>query len=176
MTRRIPFFLVSLALTCMAVLSVAPAVAPHVGYDFFAVRSGSMSPSIKTGALAIDKHVPMSEVGALKAGDVITFRRPGMPGLVTHRIYLVGGDVQHPQYTTKGDANGISDSWVVTPDLIVGKKIGSIARLGFLYAFVTTWPVRVGVIGLLILYGFTLRPDEPKNKKPAAALAPEPAP
>jgi signal peptidase len=73
------------------------------------VLSGSMAPHIPTGAVVIDRPVPLRSV---KVGDVITYHIPiGDHHLVTHRVVsvLVAGD--HPVVTTKGDGNNTVDPW-----------------------------------------------------------------
>lgn len=70
-------------------------------------RTGSMSPSIPAGSVAVVQRVPASEVGV---GDVVTVDREGeLP--VTHRIVSVaaGASADERIITMRGDANAADD-------------------------------------------------------------------
>lgn len=92
----------------LCLLAVGAAFAFHVSLIMF--RTGSMSPTIPTGSLAIVRQVPASEV---HVGDVTTVDRDGeLP--VTHRVIAVepapdspGG--QRYSLRLKGDANDSED-------------------------------------------------------------------
>src|SRR5438876_10252927 len=57
------------------------------GYKPVAVYSGSMTPTLGVGSLAVDRVIPAREVGV---GDVITFNDPYVKGrLVTHRVVQI---------------------------------------------------------------------------------------
>jgi signal peptidase len=95
-----------------AVLLVAPAL---LGYQRYAIVTGSMTGTYDPGALVIDQVVP---VGDLRVGDVITYlppRQAGIGHLVTHRIAAIGrGPGGTRVYRTKGDANPVADPWHFT--------------------------------------------------------------
>jgi len=61
-------------------------------------------------------------------GDIVSFytKVNGREGIVTHRIYRLGGNV----YLTKGDANLAIDREYLRPRLIIGKVIFIIPLLG----------------------------------------------
>ena len=69
-------------------------------------KTGSMSPTIPAGSLAVVREIPADEV---EVGDVVTVDRPGkLP--VTHRVVAIepgGGGVRN--LTLKGDANPVED-------------------------------------------------------------------
>jgi signal peptidase len=99
----------------LAVLLFLGALGLHfAGYQMLAVRSGSMTPEMAVGSLAVTEHFPAAN---LQVGDVIAFHPPGQPDIVvTHRI--VAREVQQspgqpPVATliTKGDANPAPDPW-----------------------------------------------------------------
>lgn len=78
--------------------------------------TGSMTPTMPTGAAAVTQLVPAS---ALAPGDVVTVMRPGGNAPITHRIVEiapVAGDGSARSLTLRGDANSIvdSDDYVVT--------------------------------------------------------------
>ncbi|WOQ16796.1 signal peptidase I [Raineyella sp. W15-4] len=71
-------------------------------------KTGSMSPTIPAGSVAIVRRVPAAEV---KVGDVVTVDRPGqLP--VTHRVTSVtaGPAADQRILTLKGDANASEDA------------------------------------------------------------------
>lgn len=68
-------------------------------------RTGSMSPTIPAGSLAVVQQVPATSV---EVGDVVTVERPGqLP--VTHRITSVQASGQQSTITMRGDANDTDD-------------------------------------------------------------------
>ncbi len=70
-------------------------------------RTGSMSPTIPAGSVAIVQQIPASEV---HVGDVVTVDRPGqLP--VTHRVRLIedGPSAAARLLTLRGDANAQDD-------------------------------------------------------------------
>ncbi|WP_431805467.1 signal peptidase I [Microbacterium paraoxydans] len=70
-------------------------------------RTGSMSPTIPAGSVAVVQRVPAS---AVEVGDVVTVDRPGdLP--VTHRVTSVqqGSTAEERVLTLRGDANAADD-------------------------------------------------------------------
>jgi len=96
------------------------------------VLSGSMEPTIKTGAVVVVK--PEADY---KIGDIITFglnTKTQTP--ITHRIHdikVVGGNAV---YITKGDANNAPDVKEIQKSDIIGKVLFSIPYLGYLVNFI----------------------------------------
>ncbi|WP_282848602.1 signal peptidase I [Microbacterium oxydans] len=75
-------------------------------------RTGSMSPTIPAGSVAVVQRVPASEV---VVGDVVTVDREGeLP--VTHRVTSVvaGASAQERVITMRGDANASEDPFPYT--------------------------------------------------------------
>lgn len=68
-------------------------------------RSGSMAPSIDTGALAISRTVKAAD---LKVGDIVTVKT-GTGIRVTHRIQNLALSGNHASLILKGDANNVVD-------------------------------------------------------------------
>ena len=94
-----------------ALLVLAPAV---IGWQRYAIVSGSMSGTYDKGSLVLDEVVP---VGDLKVGDVITYTPPTGDHLITHRIAWIGRDATGaPVFRTKGDANPAADPWTFKLD------------------------------------------------------------
>ena len=85
-----------------------------LGYDEYAVLSGSMEPGIPVGAIVYDKNFTGSEA---RDGVVVTYQLPAGT-LVTHRIISV--DKEEQTVVTQGDANNIADTALVAWQQIVG--------------------------------------------------------
>ena len=95
------------------------------------VQSGSMEPSIKTGALVVIKPSL-----AYSVGEVIMFGEDTKAKVpTTHRIVAdeVRGGVFY--YTTKGDANEDPDTQTVAQSEVVGRVLFSIPYLGYVLDF-----------------------------------------
>lgn len=96
------------------------------GYKPFIVLSGSMETNISVGDLVITKEVKPS---TLKIDDIIAFK-DSEDLVTTHRIkesVNVNGEIC---YRTKGDANNTYDDGYVCPNLIEGKYILKIPKIG----------------------------------------------
>ncbi|WP_427136782.1 signal peptidase I [Pseudarthrobacter sp. S9] len=104
-------------------------------------KTGSMSPTIPAGSLAIVKQIPASDI---RVGDVVTVdRRPALP--VTHRVTSVSpaaGDTR--TITLRGDANPAEDPapYVVSNVRIV---LFSIPQLAYAVNAVSN-PLALGAI------------------------------
>lgn len=68
-------------------------------------KTGSMSPTIPAGSLAVVREIPASDI---ELGDVLTVDRPGVLP-VTHRVTSVSGSGESRTITMKGDANEAED-------------------------------------------------------------------
>jgi signal peptidase I len=94
-----------------ALLVLATAV---VGWQRYAIVSGSMSGTYDKGSLVLDEVVAVSD---LKVGDVITYTPPTGDHLITHRIAWIGHDASGARvFRTKGDANPVADPWTFKLD------------------------------------------------------------
>ncbi|WP_378146224.1 signal peptidase I [Cnuibacter sp. UC19_7] len=91
----------------VSVLWLIAAWALHLSVIVFV--TGSMTPTLPTGAAAIVQEVGASE---LRVGDIVTVLKPDSGIPVTHRIVdlaLVDGSPDSRALTLKGDANDIVD-------------------------------------------------------------------
>lgn len=85
------------------ILLVLLSVVLHISLIMF--KTGSMSPTIPAGSLAVVREIPASEISV---GDVLTVDRAGaLP--VTHRVTSVTGEGEIRTITMKGDANVSED-------------------------------------------------------------------
>ena len=90
------------------------------GRSLFRVVTGSMEPTISTGALLMTEQVKIDDI---QVGDIVCYRseNPTMDGLViTHRVTAVlHGETTYLE--TKGDANAVVDSQYVSDRNLIGR-------------------------------------------------------
>lgn len=111
---------------------------------FFVVQSGSMEPTIKTGAIVAVKPAETYQVGdIITFGPVSTLKVP-----TTHRIVEIKGTETAPTYVTKGDANNVSDLREVARRDVIGKVIFNIPYLGYVVA---TAQNKYGFLALIVI-------------------------
>ena len=139
-----------------------------LGIHAYVVESGSMEPSIHTGSVCFINE--KADYEDTKIGDVIAYSLPN-GHYVTHRVVSISKEGM----TTKGDANNITDSTVITRNNFIGKNILSIPKVGFLVAAMQTKRgiiISVTVIALFFVAGMLLDSDDEeeetvkKHKKP----------
>lgn len=112
------------------------------------VQSGSMEPTIKTGALVVIK--PES---SYKEGDIITFGKDTKKDVpTTHRIIKSRVESGVLIYTVKGDANNSPDPKEVRANEIIGKTLFSVPYLGYIMDFAKQPLGFLLIIGLPALY------------------------
>ncbi len=104
------------------VMVVLILVSGVTGYRPFTIVSSSMEPTIGVGDMVI---VDMGEKN-LETGDIAAYVLEGR--VVVHRVVLADRGV----YITKGDALDEADSWVVSSEMVVGKVVYTIPKLGLL--------------------------------------------
>ncbi len=101
-------------LTFGALLGVLCIVATIAGVAFgvkpLVFRSGSMSPAIHTGDLAVSRTVDAS---SLKTGDIVSVVN-SEGNRVTHRLVNIASQGDARQLTLKGDDNRVADTEVYT--------------------------------------------------------------
>lgn len=92
---------------------------PNVlGFQLFAVKSGSMEPTLKVGVVIVSRKPKDPEY--LQVNNIVTFRTLSN-AIVTHRIIEVINDNGSKAYRTKGD-NPINspDQDLLTPNRVIG--------------------------------------------------------
>ncbi len=126
------------------------------------VRSSSMEPAMRAGALAVMLPV---DAGDVKVGDIIVFDPPwdsDSDVTVSHRVIGVYDNGQL-RFDTKGDALEGSDPYYVPAESVQGKVLFSIPYLGYAansaLGYVRTWLglVTLVCIPLVILIGSAIR-------------------
>ena len=123
-------------------------------------KTGSMSPTIPAGSLAVVKQIPASEI---RIGDVTTVSRGEGQLPVTHRVTSttpVGGDVYSLEM--KGDANDSADPspYEVTE---VKKVLWHVPELARIVATVSQPIYMVGITvaaSLLVVWSFWPRKQQ----------------
>ncbi len=135
-------------LTLGAVLGVVCLVLTAAGFAFGVVplifRSGSMSPAIHTGDLAISRTVAAS---TLKPGDIVSVVNPG-GNRVTHRLVNAARQGDARQLTLKGDANKKADTEIYTVAK-AQRVLFTIPKAGYAVNAASS-PVGVFILGLYV--------------------------
>ena len=134
----------STILLLLVILICLPLMGPRLlGYQPFAIITGSMEPEIPVGSIVYAKAASPQE---LAPGDVIVFYGGrGQDTVITHRI--AENDAAESQFITKGDANEQNDMEPVPYGNLIGEVRFSLPVLGrFL-------PLAAGTSGKMILLG-----------------------
>lgn len=126
------------------------------GYKPMSVLTGSMRPVLEPGDMIVVKELSPKEI---KVGDVITYR-VNEKSLVTHRVVEIVNKDNQLLFKTKGDANNVEDSKLVTTEQLIGLLVLNIPNGGY----ITHW-IRspIGIIVLIILPIILLLGGELKN-------------
>ncbi|ROR73357.1 signal peptidase I [Bogoriella caseilytica] len=145
----------ALALTIALVVALATIVVPKLmGAMPYTVLTGSMSPAMEPGALAI---VAPTEAQEIRIGDVVTYQpRPNDPAVVTHRVIGINVSATGTTFTTQGDANTRTDPHPVVPEQIRGTVAYAVPWMGHVNSSLNAGSrssLMVGAACALILYG-----------------------
>ncbi len=132
------------------------------GWKPFITLSGSMQSEIYAGDLSVVKEIDTED---LKVGDVIAFRQDDI--IITHRIAEIVEENGEKRFITKGDNNNNRDIYPVYSNMIEGKYMFKISKLGNVAIFIQT-PLGTAValsipIALFIL--IQISDNKEKNKK-----------
>ncbi len=127
----------------IAAVATLPAL---VGFQGFAVLSGSMEPTIGTGDVVVVRKIAPLDA---HVGDVVTFRSPDNPAkIITHRVRSMQATGDTVGFVTKGDANTGRERWSVSTEGTIGKVEYRIPKLGYVTNRIGS---RVGRFAFLIL-------------------------
>jgi signal peptidase len=145
-------WLATLCLVSVILLGVTLIVAPHFGWRFDTVYSGSMEPAIHVGSMVL---VQQADPAAIRDGDVITFvSHVKADSFVTHRVVEVTEGESSLLFRTKGDANDAPDEELVRASDVVGKVSLSVPYAGYAADFLQKplgFSLVIGVPALLII-------------------------
>lgn len=156
------------ALTAGAVLGVVCLVATIAGYAFaitpLVFRSGSMSPAIRTGDLAVARTVDAS---SLQVGDVVSVIDAN-GHRVTHRLRSMSNEGATRRLTLQGDANPAPDAETYTVSR-VDRVLFDIPKAGYVASAASgrggVFVLGAYVTGMLVL-AFRRRP--PSGRDPGS--------
>ncbi len=142
----------------LALMFATKAVVTH---QFYAVATGSMSPTIPPKSLVVVAP------GRFTLGEPITFLHDG--ATITHRYVGVNAD---GTLVTKGDANQTVDPFGVSRADVLGGVVASSSQLGYWLMYVKT-PLGLGsmVLFLLLAYQVWVLFREPDDDDGARAGA-----
>ncbi len=139
----------ALTVLCLALAAIL-LIPAALGFQRYAIVSGSMSGTYDKGSIVFDEEVP---VGELKVGDAITYEPP--PGtfsqdLVTPRIVWIGTEPGGGRsFRTKGDANPSADPWTFNLNGTSQPRVAfSVPYIGYVLAGLSIPLVRTLAIGV----------------------------
>lgn len=134
-------------LWCLVIATLAFWVAVAYPIERYAVKTGSMAPTIPIAAV-----VYLDNSRSVAVNDVITFRMND-GSLITHRLI---GFKPNGELITKGDAVESQDNWAepITTENVVGRVQFSVPYLGYALAAIDHMPAKTWAIGtsVFILY------------------------
>ena len=147
------FIMISLVITISLSRTQNPGDGPSIlGYKFYTVLTGSMSPTIGKGYLTIVEEVESSDI---KVNDVITFKNTSGHSVTTHRVKEIDTS-DGIKFITQGDANNAVDPLPIDGNMVVGKVVNYIPLLGAIFEvirenlkFIMSILVVIIVIGIL---------------------------
>ncbi|MEV8273313.1 signal peptidase I [Microbacterium sp. NPDC077184] len=170
---------------CLGILTVAWLAASAVwSLGIIVFVTGSMAPSLPTGAAAVTQTVEASD---LAVGDIVTVRRPDANVQVTHRIVDIAPVVANPDarsLTLQGDANENADlkPYVVTE---AARVLAGAPGIGWVIIWAKTPAVMLGgavLVAFVVAWALWPAPARPTSEDDTDVVAdvvtdaePEPA-
>lgn len=122
-----------------------PGMVPSIlGYKPMSVLSGSMRPVLEPGDMIVAREINPSNV---KVDDIITYK-VSENTLVTHRVVEVIDENGKLSFRTKGDANNVEDSSLISQEQLVGTFVFNIPKGGYIANFMRS-PLGFGLLILL---------------------------
>lgn len=121
---------VCVLMLAVVALFITPLLPLKNNIELRIVQSGSMEPSIMTGAVVL--VVPQDEY---KVGDIITFGNSSAKVPTTHRIVEIYEEGGQSWFVTKGDANEEADTAVTPKKDIVGSVFLYVPYAGYILDF-----------------------------------------
>ena len=131
----------------LAVVALALIWFASQGYRPLVVYSGSMSPAIRTGAIAIVKP---ANPESLVVGDVISVALEGQGHLITHRVLAIQMVDGQTVFQTKGDANRFPDPQPFIVKHSVGKVVLDVPWIGYAIVYGSSPLARSAIVALLL--------------------------
>ena len=136
------------------------------GYRFTGTFGTSMEPTLRNGDMIWLKHANIAEV---MIGDVVMLSLPEC-GSISHRvIHIEPISAERYLVETKGDANLISEYWIVGPDDMVYILVARISSGGYILNFIDSLYGRIAVVCLGITALIVVRSRRNKTKADVAS-------
>jgi signal peptidase len=126
------------------------------GLKSLTVVSGSMEPTIETGAVVIDEVISPLDA---HPGDIVTFQDPLRPRQLTHRLQKMRVEGDTAYMVTLGDANDAPERWTVRTDGEIGRVVANLPKLGYARTALGTRYARLAVLGAVMALGAFLLVD-----------------
>lgn len=115
-----------------------------LGGSSMVVRSGSMTPAIRTGDVVVMRPIAPTEAAV---GDIVTFKDPsGSDRLLVHRVRAISRVGDQVEVITRGDANTTQERWKVAADGTIGTVAYRVPALGFAVAWIGSPGGRIGLV------------------------------
>ena len=117
------------------------------GYHLAVSYGNSMEPLLRNGDALWLKEV---DVTSIKPGDIVTVLSPD-EGLITHRLLDVQPRTCCDDYLleTKGDANLLSEQWIISSDTKVEILVARVRYVGYVLEFLRS-PIGIALLITII--------------------------
>jgi signal peptidase len=126
------------------VILLAAALPLALGGTSMVVRSGSMTPAIRTGDVVVVRPIAPTEA---EVGDIVTFKDPaGSDRLLVHRVRAISRSGDQVEVITKGDANTTQEQWKVAANGTIGTVAYRVPTLGFAIGWIGSPAGRIGLV------------------------------
>lgn len=175
MLKKIWNTVTTLVVILVVILAILLVGTRLLGIQTFVVLSGSMEPHYHVGSVIYVKDVPPD---SLQVGDDISFLL-NQKTVATHRIVEILPDSDDPTvfyFRTKGTNNDVVDANLVHSKNVLGKVVGTIPLLGYLFDFVQHPPgtyITLAIATLMVALAFV--PDIISGLKGQPEDTPPPA-
>ena len=146
--------LVTAVLLCLIVMvqTLATGYTSFFGYSVFRVVTGSMEPTIPTGAVLICKSADIEDI---EVGDIICFRSRESShygAIVTHRVASIQYDENGELYLeSRGDANYSSDPYFVQKSNFIGKVTWYTGKEGVFTKVLSFVSGKIGFMAIIVI-------------------------
>ena len=158
----IPILIYNMSLIIQAVIN--PSKTPSLfGIKTYVIISGSMEPELNIGDIVIAKSIKEEEI---EKGDIICFRQG--QSVVTHRVSGILETSNGIEYKTKGDNNNTEDSQRTSFDMIEGKVIKKVQKIGKLSLVFKGKMLIIFIV--IIIYADIIWTSKKKKKKNSRRL------
>jgi signal peptidase len=130
-------------------VGIALALALPFAFDArpLAVLSGSMEPQLHVGDITVVERIQPMDA---RKGDIVTFQDPAHPRLVTHRVRNMQVKGDQVIFTTRGDANNLSERWQVKKAGEISRAMYTVPKLGHALIYARNSGILVIGFGVLL--------------------------